>query len=495
MAQAEKLYTLARHKKDDAQTNLQRLESELRAALSRYAAFKENLIPRLTPFGITKILDNNLDAIAAALNSRLKKWQTRQKQKNEIEKSAGELASVIKNLEAITQTLNDSMQEKLTLFKTHEQELNELKTERYNLYDSKNPNDAELRLEKLLVAAEKSVTKTRDNRDQIKGELNDLKTRISTLKENLAQIKPALNKLEPIFIANCKKTGFEDEQQFLSCRLSNDEKNSLSQQERKLNDKQADIETRKKDRERRLANEINKEMTKLAMDELKNEQSVMHEALKNLGEEIGAQKQKLIDNSNAKSKHRQQRSLIETQKKESARWNSLHSLIGSADGKKFRNFAQGLTFELMVSHANLQLKKMTDRYLLIRDQKQPLELNVIDNYQASEIRSTKNLSGGESFIVSLSLALGLSKMASQNVRVDSLFLDEGFGSLDEDALETALEALSTLQEDDKLIGIISHVAALKERIGTQITVQPVPGGKSIIRGPGCKRLTDRNLSL
>lgn len=138
----------------------------------------------------------------------------------------------------------------------------------------------------------------------------------------------------------------------------------------------------------------------------------------------------------------------------------------------------------MVSHANRQLEKMTDRYLLVRDDEQPLELNVVDNYQAGEIRSTRNLSGGESFIVSLTLALGLSKMASRKVRVDSLFLDEGFGTLDNEALETALETLSELQQDGKLIGIISHVSALKERISTQINIAPTSGGKSTIVGPG-----------
>ena len=100
---------------------------------------------------------------------------------------------------------------------------------------------------------------------------------------------------------------------------------------------------------------------------------------------------------------------------------------------------------MMTMQANRRLAKMTDRYLLIRDPEQPLELNVIDNYQAGEIRSTKNLSGGESFIVSLALALGLSHMVSRNVRIDSLFLDEGFGTLDEEALETALETLAGLQ--------------------------------------------------
>jgi exonuclease SbcC len=104
------------------------------------------------------------------------------------------------------------------------------------------------------------------------------------------------------------------------------------------------------------------------------------------------------------------------------------------------------------------------------------------------VRSTKNLSGGESFIVSLSLALGLSNMASRNVRVDSLFLDEGFGTLDEEALDTALETLAGLQQEGKLIGVISHVGALKERIGTQIQVTPLAGGRSEVVGPGCRRL-------
>ncbi|MDR0843425.1 MAG: SMC family ATPase, partial [Acidobacteriota bacterium] len=101
--------------------------------------------------------------------------------------------------------------------------------------------------------------------------------------------------------------------------------------------------------------------------------------------------------------------------------------------------------------------------------------------------STKNLSGGESFLVSLALALGLSQMASKNVRVDSLFLDEGFGTLDEKALDTALGTLASLRQDGKLIGIISHVSAIKERISAQIQVTPQIGGKSQISGPGCER--------
>ncbi|WP_300832860.1 SbcC/MukB-like Walker B domain-containing protein, partial [uncultured Bilophila sp.] len=196
-------------------------------------------------------------------------------------------------------------------------------------------------------------------------------------------------------------------------------------------------------------------------------------------------RQKMEENRNLKEACAARAAAIAAQRREYGRWRTLHDLIGSESGKKYRNFVQALTFEIMIDHANRQLQGMSDRYLLIRNTADPLQLDVIDNYQAGEVRSTKNLSGGESFIVSLALALGLSQMASKTVRVDSLFLDEGFGTLDEEALDTALETLAGLQREGKLIGVISHVAALKERIGTQIRVTPVTGGRSVLHGPGC----------
>ncbi|MCD4653161.1 chromosome segregation protein SMC, partial [bacterium] len=339
--------------------------------------------------------------------------------------------------------------------------------------------------ENTVLKAEKTVVNTRTNRDKTLQQLNEVKTRITSLKENMAIRKLKLVKLESSLMIRLNEAGFENENIFISCRLSSEERHGLTRKAKELDNKQSHITARKTDRESKLSQETTKKLTKTPLEELKQQQTDAQETLKTHREETGAIKQKIADNITAKTRYQKKQVLIDLQEKEFSRWNRLHSLIGSADGKKFRNFAQGLTFELMVSHANKQLEKMTDRYLLIRDNEQPLELNVIDNYQAGEIRSTKNLSGGESFIVSLSLALGLSGMASGKTRVDSLFLDEGFGTLDEDALETALETLAGLHQDGKLIGIISHVSALKERISTQITVQPISGGKSTISGPGC----------
>ena len=486
LTEAEKKLVQTQHKKDESLANVLRFEKELQSAEEKYAELKKSVISKLEPFGVKEIPDENLDSISKALAVRQKNWQEHQKQKAEIEKQTSELASEIKSLDAIMQTLSETLKEKQGVLDVHKKNINKLTAERTKLYNQKNPDTEEARLEGLITEAENFEKAARDSRDQIMQKLNELKTRITALKESTVKRKPELDGLEVSFKISCQKAGFEDEPTFISYRLSIDERNKLSQQAKKLDYKQADITTRKKDRETRLSQEIDKRITEVPMDDLKNEQAATREFLKKLGEEIGAIKQKLTDNTDAKSKHQQKQLLIEARKKECTRWDALHSLIGSADGKKYRNFAQGLTFELMVSHANRQLEKLTDRYLLVRDEEQPLELNVVDNYQAGEIRSTKNLSGGESFIVSLSLALGLSKMASRKVRVDSLFLDEGFGTLDEDALETALETLSGLQQDGKLIGIISHVSALKERISTLISVHPVSGGKSVISGPGCK---------
>lgn len=142
-----------------------------------------------------------------------------------------------------------------------------------------------------------------------------------------------------------------------------------------------------------------------------------------------------------------------------------------------------MTFETLLHHANRALAKISQRYILKKDATEPLKLNVIDTFQGGVERSADNLSGGESFLVSLSLALGLSEMASRNVRVESLFLDEGFGSLDPDTLEDAMNALAALQSEGKMIGIISHVGEVRERITTLIDVTPVSAAAASSLGP------------
>ncbi|HCM6330317.1 TPA: exonuclease subunit SbcC, partial [Klebsiella quasipneumoniae] len=156
-------------------------------------------------------------------------------------------------------------------------------------------------------------------------------------------------------------------------------------------------------------------------------------------------------------------------------WGYLNSLIGSSTGDRFRKFAQGLTLDNLVWLANQQLNRLHGRYLLQRKASEALELEVVDTWQADAVRDTRTLSGGESFLVSLALALALSDLVSHKTRIDSLFLDEGFGTLDSETLDTALDALDALNASGKIIGVISHVEAMKDRIPVQIKVKKING--------------------
>ena len=152
-------------------------------------------------------------------------------------------------------------------------------------------------------------------------------------------------------------------------------------------------------------------------------------------------------------------------------WQRLDGLIGSAKGDKYRKFAQGLTLDHLLLLANRHLARLHGRYLLRRKPTGELELDIVDAWQGEVARDTRTLSGGESFLVSLALALSLSDLVSNKTSIDSLFLDEGFGTLDGDTLDIALDALDTLNASGKMIGVISHVESLKERISAQIRVE------------------------
>ncbi len=174
---------------------------------------------------------------------------------------------------------------------------------------------------------------------------------------------------------------------------------------------------------------------------------------------------------------------IEQQQAQEQRWGKLSELIGSSDGKKFRNYAQQFTLDVLLGYANAHLGQLAKRYRLERVSYQgmpSLALMVRDQDMGGEVRSVNSLSGGESFLVSLALALGLASLSSNRVRVESLFIDEGFGSLDSETLGVAMDALDALQSLGRKVGVISHVQEMTERIATKVLVRPAGGGSSAV---------------
>ncbi|MDO8940603.1 MAG: AAA family ATPase [Methylicorpusculum sp.] len=439
-------------------------------------------------YDVTPLSIAVLDEVLLVLKARRDQWLARQNEKAELDRQISALEIQISHQTDLIRKSEDDLNKQRKQLAGLRQEWALINQERVELFGVKNPDDEEMALSSAIETAEHDLDVSRQVFNAASQSLETLKSRIVMLEKTVEARSGQLNAAEMAFLARLTGLGFNEEAEFMSACLSEEVRMKLTQQAQALANEQTQLASKCLDKTALLESERQKQLTDQTRETLDSELDRLVITHKDLQQQIGANRQKLKDNELLKERQKERMLAIDGQKRACAQWDSLHELIGSGDGKKYRNFAQGLTFEMMIVHANRQLQKMTDRYLLIRDSAQPLELNIIDNYQAGEVRSTKNLSGGESFIISLSLALGLSHMASKNVRVDSLFLDEGFGTLDEDALETALETLAGLQQGGKMIGIISHVSALKERIRTQIHITPQSGGRSLIDGPGCKKL-------
>lgn len=477
--------SLAREASEKSCTEKQALCDEVKR---KNISSRESVLAKLHGYGINEIPDGDTASLLESLQTRLQAWQLQQAGRSEVEGRLNRLASELKSLEDLAASISANLVGKKAVLHDLQQDFVRMQAERLELFGSRSPDAEEMQLAKQIDNAEKCEKQARENFENAKIRVAEIKNQVRGLQESITKRAAELVSLERGFALNLDRKGFAGETAFVACRLPAEERRILAGQAQSLDEKKAEVTTRLLDRQTRLKTELELNLTTAGVEELQQLVAGNAGRLRVIGEELGGFKQKLADNQKAAELIMGRKALIDRQAVECGKWDRLNVLIGSKEGTKYQLFAQGLTFGIMVNHANQQLKKMTDRYLLTQDKDEPLDLKVVDNYQAGEVRSTRNLSGGESFIVSLALALGMADMSSCQVRVDSLFLDEGFGTLDDDALQTALETLAGLQHDGKLIGVISHVPALKERISTQITVQKGPGGRSTITGPGTSRL-------
>lgn len=467
-----------------------RLEGEITGKEQEKNKLTDELKTKLTGYNIELFSGKEVKTreIARVIGERFRVFQHNRTRSAEMEDEIKTKNSTITNLGSIrkekqkdTGELNSELQEIST-------KLNELNEKRIFVFGEKEPvTEAKKMTERLNVAwkEKESASSLLQNHIQQIAENTNLS---KALEDAIGNRQNQLVTMEAGFINLLQENEFRDEAHFISVRLSPSERNALQKKEQEISGRANELKVKKDQTEARLKTEQEKNLTNEETDSLQKQSAELRESIDTKSQMLGSLKEQLRRNDENRERGDALRVRMELQQRELYRWSDLNDLIGSADGKKFRNFAQGLTLEIMIASANVQLAKFNDRYQLIRDKKEPLDLNIIDLYQAGEIRTTKNLSGGEGFIVSLALALGLAGMAGQKVSVDSLFLDEGFDTLDEETLETVLGTLSGLQQTGKMIGVISHVSALKERINTKIEVIPQRGGRSSLRGPGCEEI-------
>lgn len=478
----------ARYAGETIANELLRLEEQACEESAEIDRCRIDLLNQLQPLGIRECPPQQAEHLLLQLEARQQAWKAQQQHREQLLREQTRLQVEQDKLDLLLATIAGTLSQQAIELETLRREEADLLAERFELYGDRDPNLEEQKVQTLVRQTQAREMTIRTRLTQIDKELHGLSEQVRIGAEEQAALLPQSRLLEAELLGKLPAAGFADLADFCGALLAPEVLAELGTWKEGLAKEQAVLAARKSELAMALEREEEQHRGQKDQAALLAEQAAYHQDLEAVQQRIGAERERLAANSLRKKQFEEQRHALAAQYKEQERWDLLHQLIGSADGKKFRVFAQGLTFDVMISHANRQLRKMNDRYLLLRDPKEPLALQVIDNYQAGEIRSTRNLSGGESFLVSLALSLGLSAMASHNVRVDSLFLDEGFGTLDEEALETALQTLAELQHDGKLIGIISHVPLLKERIDVRIQVLPGPGGCSRLAGPGCRQV-------
>ena len=314
-----------------------------------------------------------------------------------------------------------------------------------------------------LAQAEERLASAQRQADALQGREQSLVERLeqeqTRLVERLASWQQAL-----------AASPFTDEATYLAALLDDARRNELSQLRQRLETAITEAVTLRaaatQDVERLQAEPHGE----LPLEELDQQLLALATQLRELGQRQGEIRAQLQGDDNRRASQQSLFADIARQEEEHDLWQRLNSLIGASDGARYRRFAQGLTLDHLVHLANRQLQRLHGRYQLARRSDGELELEVVDTWQGDTARDCKTLSGGESFLVSLALALALSDLVSHKTSIDSLFLDEGFGTLDGETLEVALDALDSLNATGKTIGVISHVEALKERIPVQLKV-------------------------
>jgi len=427
------------------------------------------------------------------LDTLIKQSQDYQQILSNQQAAQNQLTNLDKDLGLLKQQVAQQQQhvnQEQTQINLQERDLSKQLALRVTAFDDVGVNDVKLQ-DAVILREEVNIQRAANENDvEVANELHQQK--ILSQQESKGQLTTTKMQLENVGKHNdsanndwqslISASDFSDEKQFLLALISPEKKQQLTSLADDIRDskKQAQVLLEQSDKVALKLNDEKAVLSKKGVIDFDGKSvSVslinLSDLLKQCQQNLGQFSQQI---SHDKANKSQQQSLLEQIKNSQNDLDDLshlNALIGSADGAKFRKFAQGLTLANLVHLANAQLERLYGRYQLQCQQSDTLALEVVDTWQGDTARDIKTLSGGESFLISLALALALSDLVSNKTSIDSLFLDEGFGTLDNNTLEVALDALDNLNASGKMIGVISHVDALKERIGVQIKVNKLSG--------------------
>ncbi|GFD67346.1 AAA family ATPase [Alteromonas sp. KUL106] len=452
------------------------LESKTKGINDSIVALSETMtaqgadIHNLSIDGITKWLNEKAEALKIYKHN----YQLHAKLKDELQEVSSSLLVLNRDIESAEHQLEGVSEELVQL----DISLKALGDSRKTVFPEGNIADARSRARAAQEQAERNVSECKSRLQQTDTILSRLEAEIAQLHEQMREKEQTLTEATEHFNRQLASSPFADEQAFSNALLDEETRNALLELQKRLTQQkqQADLKlenalaAQQSLQTYAKAAQWQRELEEHGAQWIDIEITQQAEQRDTLLSSLGQIEQQLSANNQAREKQQQLVNEMATFEAYYDDITYLHSLIGSASGDKFRRFAQGLTLDNLVQLANQQLDKLHGRYQLIRKENEGLSLSVLDTWQGDVVRDTKTLSGGESFLVSLALALALSDLVSHKTSIDSLFLDEGFGTLDAETLDVALDALDNLNASGKMIGVISHIEAMKERIPTQLKV-------------------------
>ena len=490
LKKVEEAYHLAKEDSLDLESKnllidqkIQSQEIQLKKESEDLENLGEHLLGALKEFGLS-LAPEDLGSNLKKLEEHKQTYVVRKEQLRE------GLEAILRNeqrLEQLAEQLKNAsiqMEQMENRLKQSSETLEKLIAERTELFGSKDPEAERQQVRQSIFTQEQK-------RDFLAEKVQKLQQELAAHQKLLEEKSGSLQKgrkmevqIQEKLLKKAEKLGFQSLDVLAEAIMSPDAFEALASSLEKLQEMLREL----KQQERDLIQDLEKEREKTAsdrpLDDWQTQLQEEEEAYRQANQREGALQEQLTEHKRRKKEAVNLMKQIDQQEKEQIRWAKLNDVIGMADGKKFRVFAQGLTLKKLVYLANQHLQRLNGRYLIEKRVGEDLALNIIDMFQADNRRSMNTLSGGERFLVSLAMALGLSDLAGKDTRIESLFIDEGFGTLDDNSLDLALDTLENLQAQGKNIGIISHVKALKERIAVQIQIQKKGSGYSEVTVSG-----------
>ncbi|GAC21564.1 AAA family ATPase [Paraglaciecola arctica] len=461
------------------QQSSQKTSQEYATLIESVDKNRKALIANIVALGYIAPPENELLQWLQSKRQDVQVFQQKTHQKEQLSQQvavkSAEHAAIEQQLLGLYEQVISMQLEEVTL----KQQWEEATKQRQQLFGDKTVLQARAEANKQLDSAEQTNQSASLIHKNIAQQDNDLLAAIKAKQQQQTELELLLKERTENWHELLTNSPFVNQAEFEMALLPEEQRNHLISVKQKLDTQLQRANTLLEQSATQL-NELNnvedaalwqqtpQDEVKVILQQLQTEKDVLVERRGGISSQLSADQ---------KETSRQQALLdqIEQQKQDYDQLSYLHGLIGSANGDKFRRFAQGLTLDNLVYLANKQLDRIHGRYLLKRKEEQGLALTVLDTWQGDVERDTKTLSGGESFLVSLALALALSDLVSHKTSIDSLFLDEGFGTLDAETLDIALDALDNLNASGKMIGVISHIEAMKERIPTQLRVTKKSG--------------------